>query len=207
MSDESSDNLPGAAAARLRRLLQGKFPPPLPEQDDAAPEERELIGTVNQLIDAFAEIQRFILPLSQGELRQEIPRTGNVLSAPFKELHARLLHLTWQTEQVSRGDYHQRIDFMGDFSVAFNTMVATLAEREQSLHEKVDQLAERSAELTETNEKLHLESGELPLGASIGISLYPRDGEELEELTRGADLAMYQAKQNGKGRVSLGPAH
>ena len=35
------------------------------------------------------------------------------------------------------------------------------------------------------------------VSASIGISLYPGDGEDVRSLTRGADLAMYQAKARG----------
>jgi PAS domain S-box-containing protein len=40
-----------------------------------------------------------------------------------------LQHLTWQTQQVAKGDYRQRVEFMGNFSMAFNTMVQQLEER------------------------------------------------------------------------------
>ncbi|MFC3116006.1 diguanylate cyclase domain-containing protein [Cellvibrio fontiphilus] len=36
------------------------------------------------------------------------------------------------------------------------------------------------------------------LGASIGISIYPRQGENLHQLLKQADQAMYQVKKNGK---------
>ncbi len=39
---------------------------------------------------------------------------------------------------------------------------------------------------------------ELFVGASIGISLFPDDGQEMAELIRCADVAMYQAKENGR---------
>ncbi|MGI4847858.1 MAG: diguanylate cyclase domain-containing protein [Janthinobacterium lividum] len=42
--------------------------------------------------------------------------------------------------------------------------------------------------------------GRSKVGASIGISLYPEDGVNPEQLLRCADLAMYQAKGSGKGR-------
>jgi diguanylate cyclase (GGDEF)-like protein len=38
------------------------------------------------------------------------------------------------------------------------------------------------------------------VSCSIGISTYPRDGSESEELIRKADMAMYQAKKLGKNR-------
>lgn len=39
---------------------------------------------------------------------------------------------------------------------------------------------------------------ELTVTPSIGISLYPQDGQDTEELIRNADAAMYHAKENGK---------
>jgi diguanylate cyclase (GGDEF)-like protein len=39
-----------------------------------------------------------------------------------------------------------------------------------------------------------------PLGASLGISLYPADGEDLQSLMQAADIAMYEAKFQGKSQ-------
>ncbi|HJW55245.1 MAG TPA: EAL domain-containing protein [Burkholderiaceae bacterium] len=45
----------------------------------------------------------------------------------------------------------------------------------------------------------HLKNGmELGIGASIGISSYPECGHEAENLIQAADVAMYQAKRNGR---------
>jgi len=42
---------------------------------------------------------------------------------------------------------------------------------------------------------------QLSLGASIGVAVHPRDGEDAEDLVRRADVAMYAAKEAGRGRV------
>lgn len=38
-------------------------------------------------------------------------------------------------------------------------------------------------------------------GASIGVAVYPEDGDTIETLVTHADIAMYQAKRAGRGRV------
>jgi diguanylate cyclase (GGDEF)-like protein len=45
--------------------------------------------------------------------------------------------------------------------------------------------------------------GRHPVRASIGISLFPQDGEDSETLIKHADIAMYAAKAAGKGRYEF----
>jgi diguanylate cyclase (GGDEF)-like protein/PAS domain S-box-containing protein len=52
--------------------------------------------------------------------------------------------------------------------------------------------------LTSLEEPFHLEGHDLFISGSIGISLFPNDGEDVESLLKNADAAMYQAKQGGR---------
>lgn len=54
--------------------------------------------------------------------------------------------------------------------------------------------------LEELSRAFHIESKDLHISASIGISMYPDDGITVDELLRNADLAMYMAKKSGANR-------
>jgi diguanylate cyclase (GGDEF)-like protein len=48
-----------------------------------------------------------------------------------------------------------------------------------------------------------VEGHELFVTASIGVSVYPQDGEEIDALVRHADVAMYQTKNSGRNGFSF----
>ena len=85
----------------------------------------------------ITQLSDFAIALSNGNFNAETPPSSNELAAPLKGLHASLMHLTWQAKQVAKGDYSQRVDFMGEFANAFNMMIEQLAERQEKLESEI----------------------------------------------------------------------
>ena len=53
------------------------------------------------------------------------------------------------------------------------------------------------------DEPIKLENNTINLSASIGIALYDKDAQEPQELIKNADLAMYDAKENGRNNFKF----
>ncbi len=172
-------------------LLRGGIPANLNPDSYEEDDERQYAEVINRLIQCVAEIRDFAIPLSKGELRKQLPRTQNLIAGPLKELHARLSHLTWQAQQIADGDYSQRVDFMGDFSTAFNRMVITLDERERALKEKLELLAAKTNELGAANMELRKE---IELRKQAQESLRQAK-EEVEESYRKLEIKTEEAER------------
>ena len=57
--------------------------------------------------------------------------------------------------------------------------------------------------LKKLNEPVMIEGHELKLSSSIGISLYPQEGENIADLLKKSDLALYHVKAKGKNQFQL----
>lgn len=165
--------LTAQAIEKLTVLLQGRIPEAIDASGLQGEDERELADKLNQLIGLMGENQTIIEQLSQGKLGDITIGKGNFLASPFKELHSRLLHLTWQARRVASGDYRQRVDFMGDFSSAFNAMIVSLEHNEQSLRRKIEELETALAHITRL-EKI------LPI-CSFCKKIRPRDTDPYDQ--------------------------
>ncbi|MCL2305612.1 MAG: ATP-binding protein [Planctomycetaceae bacterium] len=117
---------------------------------ESLPESFKDVGKGLQYLNSLiSETRIFAKELSIGNLDCAVPSARNEIAAPLKSLHAALLHLTWQAQQVAMGDYRQCVDFMGEFSRAFNHMIEQLEQQRQTnLDEKLN-LLKAVAESTE----------------------------------------------------------
>lgn len=121
---------------QIRQIILNK---PIKEELKSESEElAELQEAVLYLSGLLSESNEFLKHLQAGELDAKPPGRHNLLAGNLKELHSALKHLTWQANQIANGDYSQKVDFLGDFSASFNSMIHQLAEREAKLkHQSV----------------------------------------------------------------------
>jgi len=73
----------------------------------------------------------------------------------------------------------------------------------ENLHGKADAAQKAHDILDALRREFLIDHHEIFVGASIGISMYPQDGNDVESLIKAADLAMYQVKNNGKNHVAF----
>jgi diguanylate cyclase (GGDEF)-like protein len=127
----------GAVAAVLRTGRRRPAEPPLDQDEE-----------LNRVLDELAALYAFALAISQGDLEHDLGVRGSLAGA-LKSLHAALRHLTWQSQRVAAGDFTQRVDFMGEFSEAFNSMVVALETSRAEIEERSERLLEQAFRLEE----------------------------------------------------------
>ncbi len=67
-----------------------------------------------------------------------------------------------------------------------------------------DQVANFAQKLVKTLEApFQIESHECFITASVGVCLFPKDGDDVETLLKNADTAMYRAKENGRDNIQF----
>lgn len=115
-------------------------------------DEHQLLAKGLMTLSGFINEQRdFSNALAGGDLGVDPPSRDNELAAPLKMLHANLRHLTWQTQQVAKGDYNQNVDFMGDFATAFNAMIHQLDSRDKALRQEISESRKKTSALEQSN--------------------------------------------------------
>ncbi len=120
-------------------LLSAPNPPEIPAQyaeNKCLSDLHEKANVLRQTIAAF----------SRGDLSTQISARG-FMAGCCKSLQAHLRHLTWQVKQIESEDYSQRVEFLGEFSEAFNYMVEQLKVTMAELKKKEDSLIQLNKSL------------------------------------------------------------
>jgi adenylate cyclase len=167
------ESLIDAVTAAFHLLRTGKVPPPLPIPDHLPDNElRQLLTYANRFLTEFAPFAEAMEQISRGDLDTR-PLLGRMpVVQSFKALQSNLRHLTWKTQQIAAGDLEQRVDFMGDFSTAFNKMT-------QQLKDSYEALVELNKELERRNEFIRKTFGRYTSDEIVETLLDMPDGLKL----------------------------
>lgn len=131
------ESLIDSITAAFHQLRTGKAPSEIAIPDDLPDNElRQLITYINRFLTEFAPFEKALEQIAHGDL-ETAPLLGRMPAAQsLKALQSNLRHLTYKTQQIADGDLEQRIDFMGDFSKAFNRMTQQLKDSYQELERR-----------------------------------------------------------------------
>jgi diguanylate cyclase (GGDEF)-like protein len=102
----------------ILKLLRDSVLPPLAGELAENPLFCEIYGdikTIREVLRAFSE----------GDMSSNITARG-VISGYLKTFQAHLRHMVWQIQMVEQGDFSQQLQFLGEFSTAFNHMVSRM---------------------------------------------------------------------------------
>jgi diguanylate cyclase (GGDEF)-like protein len=113
-------------------------------------------------------------------------KAGDLL---LTELAQRLLQATRRSDTVARLSGDEFIVVIPDINDNRHLLATTIA-----VAEKI---------LTQMAEPFELMGHTVRTTASIGIALYPRDGDNLDDLLKNADVAMYHAKSRGRNNYQF----
>lgn len=204
------------------KILKGKKPDPISLPADYPDNEiKQAVGYINKFIEEFNITNELMSALSRGELNLELPRGNMPILHSLKSLHASLKHLTWTTQQIAKGDFDQRVGFMGEFAEAFNSMTMQLkdafVEREnagQTLEKKFEEaeklrvgmlnimedMQEKNRQLKDSAEKIRIAKEEAE-EASLALQ------NRVDELAQARRAMLNIMEELGEANRDLEAAH
>ena len=143
--EEDVDKITGAFSL----ILKGKNPQliELP-QDYPDNEIRQAVDFINKFITTYNETTNLAYQMARGEISGEPPKGKTLVLQSLKSLHASLKNLTWTTQQIAKGNFSQKVSFMGEFSAAFNDMTQQLQNAFEEIRESKESLQTQLTELT-----------------------------------------------------------
>lgn len=159
--------------ALFYRVLKGELPRALDLPEDHPENEvRQVVEYANRFIAEYQALAGAMSALSRGDLDLDVPAGRMHVLQSFKNLHANLRHLTWKTQQIAGGDLSQHVDFMGDFSTAFNSMT-------HQLREAFAKIERQNEDLFRANQRM---KRDLDAAARVQQTLLPESCPEVEGL-------------------------
>ncbi|MFC1745332.1 adenylate/guanylate cyclase domain-containing protein [Candidatus Riflebacteria bacterium] len=137
----------------LYRIMKGESPGQIKLPEDYPDNEiKQFAGYLNKFLDQYHEFTDFMSKFANGDLNQNI--RGKMKIVQFsKTLQANLKHLTYKTQRISEGDFSQKVDFIGDFSEAFNKMCAQLKDAFEKIEAQNEELTRANQIISQEKEK------------------------------------------------------
>jgi diguanylate cyclase (GGDEF)-like protein len=135
--DDNDDDVLRKIGQCLTAIASGRMVAPVVSPVGASDGAVAALNALNSLIANFDVQRKFSIALAMGQIDFEAP-PGMHLLDPLKSLQASLRHLTWQTQEVAAGNLEHRVDFLGEFSEAFNQMILALRDTQTSLRAFLD---------------------------------------------------------------------
>jgi diguanylate cyclase (GGDEF)-like protein len=117
------------------------------------PGDRSANDQLIELVIAIAQIREYVNSLSRGDLQASLELRGPLAGA-LKAMTANLRHLAWQANEIAAGDFGQRVDYLGDFSMAFNAMAENLETAISALRTRERELSSANVALQAAQEQL-----------------------------------------------------
>jgi adenylate cyclase len=165
-------------------ILKGKKASAIRLREDYPDNEiRQTVKYINKFIEEYDQGTELLSNMSRGELDFEAVKGQTILLQSLKNLQANLRHLTWTTQRIASGDFSHELDFMGDFSVAFNSMT-------QQLKDSYDKLTELNEELDRRNRFIRKTFGRYTSTEIVETLLDEPDGLKLGGEKREVTLLM-----------------
>lgn len=111
----------------------------------------------------------------------------------LKEVATRLKSCMRESDTVARTGGDEFVVLLSDFGTEEQVLQAT------------SELAEKLVDIIA--QPFYIDSMEFYVSVSIGITVFPQDGHNIDFLVRNADIAMYHAKDKGRNRSEYYHAH
>ena len=143
MTLEQKEISPESELDQLIQLLNGLL---MGASTPAMPKDLENNKKIKKIYDYMVVLRELVASYAKGEFSADRELKGYI-GGSLKALQGNLRHLSWQVEMVAAGDFSQRVEFMGEFAIAFNSMVVRL-------HRSLEDLRQHEELLTSFTESL-----------------------------------------------------